>query len=244
MRYAPLIAKLTTVADVQESDVARLMELFDDERIIPARQDIISDGERPDHVHVIVEGWAARYKVLAEGAQQIMAFLIPGDFCDLHTAVLGKMDHAIATITRCRVDYLPSAALDILTSGHNGLTKALWWATLVDEAVLRNWVVNIGRRDAFERIANLLCEMHLRMKMVDLVEADRFSLPLTQEMIADATGLTPVHANRTLQRLRREGLIDLEGGMLEVLDVDRLRQIAGFDASYLHIKRRVAVPGG
>ena len=103
MRYAPLIAKLTTVADVQESDVARLMELFDDERIIPARQDIISDGERPDHVHVIVEGWAARYKVLAEGAQQIMAFLIPGDFCDLHTAVLGKMDHAIATITRCRV---------------------------------------------------------------------------------------------------------------------------------------------
>ena len=240
---SPVIAKLTTVADLRESDVEKLVALCcEDVRTIPARQDILTEGDRPDHVHVIVEGWAARYKTLADGSRQIVAFLIPGDFCDLHVAVLGHMDHSIVALTRCRVAYIRSHDLDALTSDHNGLTKALWWATLVDESVLREWVLNVGRRDAFERIAHVLCEMHARMKMVGLVEDDRLALPLTQEELADTTGLTPVHTNRTLQRLRKENLIEMGAGMLTIPDVDRLRKAAGFNPNYLHIQRRAIAP--
>ena len=243
MAYGPLFAKLATVAELRETDVARLLELCDDERIIPAKQDILLEGERPDHVHVILQGWAARYKTLSDGTRQIVAFLIPGDFCDLHAAaILGHMDHGIFALTRCRIAYIASEDLDALTSDHNGLTKALWWATLVDLAVLREWILNVGRRDAFERIAHLLCELHARMKMVGLVEFDRMALPLTQEQLADATGLTSVHVNRTLQRLRKDNLIEIGSGMLTILDIDALREAAGFTDNYLHIKRRSVVP--
>jgi CRP-like cAMP-binding protein len=234
-----VIAKLATVADLHEADVEQLIALCRDVRTVPPKHDVLTEGERPDHVHVIVEGWAARYKTLASGARQIVAFLIPGDFCDLHVAVLGHMDHGIVALSRCRVAYIPSQGLDELTANHNGLTRALWWATLVDESTLREWVLNVGRRDAFERISHLLCEMHARMKMIGLVEDDRLALPLTQEELADATGLTAVHTNRTLQRLRKEGLVEIGGGILTVLDVERLRKAAGFDPGYLHIRRRV-----
>lgn len=146
--------------------------------------------------------------------------------------------HGIQTLTDCRVAYMRSAKVDRLTSDHNGLTKALWMATLVDEPVLRSWIVNNGRRDAFSRIAHLLCELHYRMEMVGLVDLGRFGLPLTQVEIGDAVGLTSVHTNRVLQRLRKQKLIELSGGMLTVLDVNGLRQAAGYDSSYLHIKRR------
>ena len=242
MPDSPVIAKLATVADLRESDVDKLVALCDDVRSIPAKTDILTEGERPDHVHIIVEGWAARYKTLADGSRQIVAFLIPGDFCDLHVAVLGHMDHGIIALNECRVAFIPSHDLDALTSDHNGLTKALWWATLVDESLLREWVLNVGRRDAYQRIAHLLCEMHARMQMVGLVTNGRLSLPLTQEELADTTGLTPVHTNRTLQRLRKEDLIEIGSGMLTVLDVDGLRKAAGFDPGYLHIRRRVPMP--
>lgn len=239
MERNALLARLGTVANLRDDDKALLAGLCHDIRTIPAKQHIILEGERPEQVHLIVDGWAARYKQLPDGARQIVAFLIPGDFCDLHTAVLGHMDHSIVAITQCHVAFIPSSEMDELTSNHNGLTKALWWGTLVDEAVLRSWIVNHGRRDAYHRIAHLICELHLRLKLVGLVNDGRFDLPLTQEDLADATGLTAVHTNRTLQRLRKEGLIQLESRALTVLDVDALREAAGFDPSYLHIKRRL-----
>jgi len=235
-----VIAKLATIGDLHEADVEQLVALCQDVRTIAAKRDILTEGERPDHVHVIIEGWAARYKTLASGSRQIVALLIPGDFCDLHVAALEQhMDHAIVPLGRCRVAYIPNAGLDVLTAGHNGLTRALWWATLVDESVLREWVLNVGRRDAYQRISHLLCEMHARMQMVGLVEDGRLAFPLTQEELADATALTAVHTNRTLRRLREDGLIEIGSGMLTVLDVERLRKAAGFDPGYLHIRRRV-----
>lgn len=243
MPYSPLIARLEVVADLSEQDKLLVAQLYDDVRIVNAKRDIISEGDRPEFIHLIVEGWAARYKELPNGSRQIVAFLIPGDFLDLHTTILGHMDHGVVALTRCRVAYIPAAKIDELTSHHNGLTKALWWSTLVDEGVLRNWVVNAGRRDAYARIAHILCEMHVRMKQIGMVNSERFDLPLTQEELADATALTPVHTNRTLQRLRKDELIELRGGVLTVLDVKRLQDAAGFDPSYLHIKRRVRVSG-
>jgi len=235
----PLIARLETVADLRDEDKALLVALCQDVRPVRAKSNIISEGERPEYIHLVVDGWAARYKLLSNGTRQIVALLIPGDFCDLHATVLGHMDHGIVALTACQVAYIPAAQIDELTSRHNGLTKALWWSTLVDEAVLRSWVVNAGRRDAYQRIAHLMCEMHLRMKMIGLVRDDQFDLPLTQEELADATALTPVHVNRTLQLLRKEGLIAFRGGQLTVLDVHGLERAAGFDPSYLHIVRRV-----
>lgn len=242
MRYDSLIAKLQTVANVRDSDVEQLIAICVDERLVAAKKHILLEGDRPDHVHVILEGWAARYKTLRDGSRQIVAFLIPGDFCDLHVAILGQMDHSILALTRCRVAYIPSAQLDALTSGHNGLTKALWWATLVDEGVLREWILNVGRRNAYERIGHLLCELHARMQMVGLVDDDRLALPLTQDHLADATGMTPVHINRILQRLRSENLIEIGSGSLAILDVPKLREAVGFDGNYLHIKQRVILP--
>lgn len=234
----PLISKLEVVASLSEEDRHVLWELCGDVREVPARRDILSDGERPDHIHIILGGWAARYKMLRNGSRQITAFLIPGDFCDLHVTILRQMDHGIFTLTPATVAYIPHQAMQDLPLDRPALARALWWATLVDEAVLRAWIVNIGRRDAYQGVAHLLCELHARMWNVGLVDEGRFSLPLTQEELADALGLTPVHVNRVLQRLRKEGLITLEARLLTVEDPAALRETAGFDPSYLHERGR------
>lgn len=236
-----LIARLGTVADLGEQDKALLAGLVTDVRSVPVKKNIISAGERPEYIHLVVEGWAARYELLADGARQITALLIPGDFCDLHATLLGKMDHGIVALTDCKVAYIPGAKIEEILSSHPNLAKTFLWSTLVDEAVLRSWVVNAGRRDAYQRIGHLICEIHLRLKKIGLVSEGRFDLPLTQEELADATALTPVHTNRTLQRLRKDGLIELRGGLLTVLDVAELERVSGFDPGYLHIDRRTAV---
>ena len=239
MRYAPLVAKLAIVAELSEVDAQTVISLCDDERLVPAKRDILTEGDRPDHVHVIIDGWAARYKTLSEGSRQIVGFLIPGDFCDLDVPILGRMDHGIGAVPRGRIAYIPRSKLDQVTSGNVGLLKALWWATLVDESILREWLLNVGRRESYARIAHLFCELHLRMQMIGLVKDNRFALPLTQEQVADATGLTAVHVNRMLQTLRGKKLIELGSGYLTILDLEGLRQAAGFNGSYLHTERRI-----
>ena len=234
---SPLIAKLETRGPLSDRDREALRALYDDCREMGARRNLIREGDRPDHVVLMIEGWAARYKLLPDGARQITAFLIPGDFCDLHVTLLGEMDHGITTLTRSRVAFVPRPKMDELTE-RPSLAKAFWWATLVDSAVLRAWIVNIGRRDAFEAIGHLVCELYVRMKNIGLVNGQRFEVPLTQEEIADALGLTPVHVNRVLQRLRAEDLISFSRGMLTIHDYRRLEQASGFNANYLHIQRR------
>jgi CRP-like cAMP-binding protein len=184
-----------------------------------------------------VEGWAARYKLLPDGARQITAFLIPGDFCDLHVTILGEMDHGITTLTRSRVAFVPRARIEELTE-RPSLVKAFWWSTLVDEAILRAWIVNVGRRDAFEAVGHLICELYVRMKNIGLVDGRRFDLPLTQEEIGDALGLTSVHVNRVLQRLRSEDLISFRQGLLTIHDYPALEKASGFNPNYLHIEPR------
>ena len=234
---SPLIAKLETRDPLSGEDREALYELYDDCRDIGARRNLIREGDSPDHIVLMIEGWAARYKLLPDGARQITAFLIPGDFCDLHVTILGEMDHGITTLTRSRVAFVPRQKMDELTE-RPSLAKAFWWATLVDSAVLRAWIVNIGRRDAFEAIGHLICELYVRMKNIGLVNGHRFEVPLTQEEIADALGLTSVHVNRVLQRLRAEDLISFSHGMLTIHDYRRLEQASGFNANYLHIQRR------
>lgn len=236
MEQNPLVLKLCSVAHLSEDEIRAVRELCTDVHEVAAKHDIISEGDRPKRVHLMLDGWAARYKMVESGGRQITAFLIPGDFCDIHVTILGQMDHSILALTPCKVGYVPGEQLDALTRDRSNLTRALWWTTLVDEAVLREWVVNNGRRDAYAAIAHVMCEMHVRMKAVGLTTDDVFDLPLTQEDLADAAGLTPVHTNRVLQKLRAEGLIELKKRVLTIRDVGGLRQAAGFDPDYLHAK--------
>lgn len=237
MDQNPLIRKLEGYAPLSENDKQTIRALSS-ERVeaVSDWQDIISEGRAPDYVHLILEGWAARYTLLPDGSRQITAFLIPGDFCDLHVTTLGKMDHGIATLTLCKVAHLDSKKLDQITTESSMLTKALWWLTLVDEAVLREWVVN-SRREALAAMAHLLCELHVRMKSIGLVTDNRFELPITQEELADATGMTPVHMNRTIQTMRERGLIELRQRSLFIPDVQALAYAGGFDDSYLHLRK-------
>lgn len=237
MEKNPLIRKLEGYAPLS-GDEKKLIDELASARVedFAAKSDIISDGDSPDHVHLVLEGWAARYKVLQDGSRRIMAFLIPGDFCDLHITVLERMDHGIMALSPCKVAHLDSDRLNQITAEHSTLARALWWMTLVDEAVLRRWVINVGRPGP-AAIAHLLCEIHLRMNAVGLVEGNRLELPLTQEELADAIGLTPVHANRVIQNLRQRELIELKSRSLYIPDVKALAGAGGFDDSYLHLRK-------
>jgi CRP-like cAMP-binding protein len=230
----PLIRKLETVGGLSDADKDTLDDLCRDVREFGARRNIIREGDRPDYVHLVISGWAARYKLVRDGQRQITAFLLPGDFCDLHITVLGHMDHSIIALTPVRLACIPAKVMEQLPFERPALTRALWWSTLVDEAVLREWLVSAGRRNAHQALAHLLCELHTRLRRVGMVHDDRFELPVTQEDLADALGMTPVHVNRMLKRLRKEQLIQIFDRKVTILDSEGLCAVAGFDPSYLH----------
>lgn len=204
----------------------------------PAGTVIIEEGDRPDDVLLLISGWAYRYKILPDGSRPIMAYLVPGDLCDIHIFILETMDHGIALLSDAEIVSIPKERMLETMRARPRVAEALWWATLVDEAVLREWLVNMGHRSAYERIAHLFCELWLRLSEVGEVMDHSFHAPLTQEQLGDTMGLTPVHVNRTLQRMRADGLITFEGKYLTIRDIDTLRDIAAFEPNYLHLKRR------
>jgi CRP-like cAMP-binding protein len=228
------LTKLQNCVALCDQEQQVLIEAVGDARDISEGSHIVQCGDRAHFVHVLLSGWAMRYEILADGSRAITAFLLPGDLCDQHVTVLGVMDHSIMTLTKARVAYLPNGQLESIAQSYPRIAQALWWSTLVDEAVLRAWLVNIGRREAFEAIGHLLCELHARLAYVGLTKNADFELPITQEEIADAQGLSVVHVNRSLKRLRDDGYISLARGKLVINDVRRLRDVAGFDPGYLH----------
>ena len=189
---------------------------------------------------MILEGWACRYKLLPDGSRQITAFLMPGDFCDMHLSILSEMDHSIATLTPARVALVPRAQLAELIDTRPNIVRAFWWAQLVDEGILRAWIVSMGRRSSLERVAHLMCELYIRARNIGLAEHDRLEMPLTQIVLADALGLTPVHINRVLSRLRTDEIMHLSGGVLVISDPAKLAIVAGFEDNYLHRRLRTA----
>ena len=209
-----LIRKLRHAGCLAHEDEAVLLRACANARDVAARQDLTCEGDRPENVHLVLQGIACRYKVLPKGRRQITALLVPGDFCDLHVAILERMDHSIATVTPCTVARLPRATIEELTAGYPRIARALWWATLVDEAILRAWLVNMGQRQADRQMAHLFCELEARLGAVGLVEraggAATFAMPLRQADVADLLGMTDVHVNRSLKELRAAGHIVLQ----------------------------------
>ena len=199
--------------------------------------DLICEGDEPSTMIVMLEGWACNYKLLPDGSRQIIAFLMPGDVCAMHVTMLAEMDHSVATLTTARIARIPRAQLDALIQSQPRLSEALWWTQLVDEAVLRATIVSMGRRSTTERIAHLLCELNIRMVNVGLVGRRSCEMPFTQIVLADAVGLTPVHTNRIIKKLRLAGALETCPGSIVISDIGCLAKIAGFDDNYLH--RRV-----
>jgi CRP-like cAMP-binding protein len=231
-----LTRKLEGLAPLSDEDRRLLDAVVAQSREVKANTDLIREGEAPNDVHLILEGFACRYKITSTGKRQIMAYLVPGDFCDLHVFILKHMDHSVAALSRCRVVAIPRSRVLEMTE-RPAVARALWWAALVDEATLREWLVNIGRRAAAERIAHLLCELLLRLRVVGLANGDSYAFPITQAELADTVGVSAVHVNRSLQVLRDAGLITLRSGQLVILDARRMQEFSGFNPNYLHLDK-------
>lgn len=229
-----LINKLRGYSVLPDAEIARLEAIIGKPREVAARQDLIREGDAPGPMVVILEGWAARYNILPEGTRQISAFLMPGDCCDLHVTVLREMDHSIATLTPALVAQIQRSELEDLIDARPMLMRAFWWMQLVNEATLRAWIVSMGRRDSLQRVGHLMCELYVRASAIGMTEDGKLELPLTQLVLGDALGLTPVHVNRVLRRLRLEGIMEITAGTLIISDIGKLGQVTGFDDSYLH----------
>jgi CRP-like cAMP-binding protein len=193
---------------------------------------------------MLVEGFLCRYKNLPDGKRQIMAFYVPGDIPDLLSLHIEVMDHSLATIVPSRVAFIPHAALARLIEQNPRIACAFRRDTLVDAALFREWIVNLGSRDAYSRIAHLICEVYLKLKAVELTNGNSFDFPVTQSEIGDATGLSTVHVNRSVMELRKDGLIILEKGRCTIRDLGRLEQAAMFDPTYLHLSEEQSAGGG
>jgi CRP-like cAMP-binding protein len=232
----PLIRKLSNHTDLSASDRDALERLVQRSQHVAARTDLVQEGDPTGSLYLILTGWACRYKGLPNGERQIIAYFIPGDLCDQRMFILKQMDHSIGTITSATVAVIPAENMIDITDQHPRIARALWWSTLVDEAITREWVVNVGQRNALERVAHLICEMYLRVQAVGLSEGTRFDFPVTQTELADTVGLTLVHTNRMLRDLRAAGLISWKGKRLTILDVERLANLSMFNSNYLHLE--------
>lgn len=230
----PFIRKLEALAPLSDEDKRALEQVLGSTRRVDANRDLVREGDRPADCQLIVAGFACRHRTLEDGRRQIMSFEIAGDLCDLHGLLLGEADYSVTTLTPCTVVPVPRRTLLEWTGGRPAISRALWRTTLVDAAISREWVVNVGRRTAYQRTAHLLCEMVQRLRSAGLANGHACELPLTQVELADALGLTAVHVNRSLQQLRGEGLIGFGGGTLTVRNWRELKQAGGFKPGYLH----------
>jgi CRP-like cAMP-binding protein len=231
-----LVRKLESVTPLAPQEEQAILALPATVRDIRADQDVVRDGDRPLQSCLIVAGFLCRYKDLPTGTRQIHSIHVAGDMPDLQSLHLQVMDHGLATMTPSKVAMIPHDALRQLTRAHPRVGDALWRDTLVDAAIFREWIVNVGAREAYHRIAHLICEMFLKLRAVGLAESNTFELPLTQGEVAEATGLSTVHVNRSVMQLRANALITWDKGLCTIENWEGLKQAAMFDPTYLHLR--------
>lgn len=196
-------------------------------------RDFVTLGKRVDHSCLVVSGIVGRFKQDRDGRRQITMLHIPGDMCDLHSVVEPVATSALQALSNATILQVPHEAIRVVAARYPALSLALWRDCMVDAAIMAEWVMNVGRRDARERVAHLFCEMAIRLGSGAHHNALKFDLPITQAHVADATALTAVHVNRTLQSLRSDGLLDWKLGKVEIFKWEELKHLAQFDATYL-----------
>jgi CRP-like cAMP-binding protein len=233
-----LIGKLERFTRLSGED-RKALERIASERVrrLGAHEDIILEGDKPEVINVVLSGWACRYKQLEDGRRQIISFFLPGDLFDHNIFIVREMDHSVGTITPVAIAEISREAFENLTLKHPRVTQALWWESLVSAAIQREWTVNLGQRNAAERMSHLFCELFLRLQSVGLAKENSCEFPVTQVELADATGLSAVHVNRTLRDLREANLIEIRGKILTIPDLNALMRAALFNTNYLHLDR-------
>ena len=237
----PMVRKLERRAQLAEQDRDALLALPHHRRHFATGVHLVRDGDRADHCCLLLSGFAYRHKITGEGGRQVLSLHLPGDFVDLQNCLLDVSDHNVQMLTDGEVALIPREAIRDLAIARPAVGVAMWIDTLVDSAIFREWVVNVGRRDARTRVAHILCEFSLRLEEAGLAENHRYELPMTQEQLADAVGLTSVHVNRVLRQLGEEGLISRKKRAVLIEDWPRMREVGDFNERYLH--RQAAVAG-
>lgn len=230
-----LVTKLSHFAPLSKKDRGILDGLCANPERFKANATVVQEGELPRRGFVLTHGMACRYRILPDGRRQILTFLLPGDFFDLHVFLLQQSTYSIGTLMPTRVAAIERNTVIDIAANHPRLAAAIWWSDLQEDAMLHERIVALGRRNAQGRIAYLLCELFWRQKAIGMVVDHAIRLPLTQAELGDTLGLTPVHVNRMLQALRRKNFITLRGQRLVLRNVDELQELAGFDEDYLHL---------
>jgi CRP-like cAMP-binding protein len=232
-----MIRKLSYWHPLDRADEEALLNLPYRTRKIERHGHIIREREATTHSCLLLSGFAIRHKIVVDGARQIVAIHMKGDMVDLQNSFLTVADHSVQVLTESEVAFIPRDEIKKLAFARPNVGMAMWFDTLVDGSVFREWIANVGRRDARTRIAHLLCEFSLRLKVAGLGEATNYELPMTQEQIADTTGLTSVHTNRTIKALEADGLITRSSSRsITIGDWQKLADVGDFDSNYLHLK--------
>jgi CRP-like cAMP-binding protein len=235
---APLLLKLRARDIVNQEEEEVLRASVAEIREHPPGRPIVRLGTSLSASTLLIDGIVCRYKDLADGQRQIMDLHVAGDFVDLHGFLLKRIDHNVGPLTAVRVASIPHDALRGITETHPHLGRMLWFSTLLDAAIHREKILSVGRRSAVARIAHIFCELFVRLRLVGLADEGGYRLPITQADIADATGLTSVHVNRMLKKLRDDKMLTFRGGQVTMANWEGLQRVAEFDPTYLHLERR------
>jgi CRP-like cAMP-binding protein len=238
--HSPLVRKLESIFTLMDDERQALLNLPMQVVVIKEGQDIVRAGDSPSRSCLLLSGFTCTYKITGAGKRQIVSFGIPGDMPDLQSLHLDILDNSVSTLTQCRVGFIAHEVLRDLCDRFPRITTAFWRESLIDAAIFREWVTNVGQREAYARMAHIFCELIVRLRAVGLVEDHRCDLPITQAEFADAIGVSTVHVNRVLQEMRANGIIELSGDRLYVPDWETLKRAGDFDPVYLHLKKEQA----
>jgi CRP-like cAMP-binding protein len=231
------LSKLRARDDVSAAEEAAIRGLITETREVPAKATAIPAEQVLSTSTLLLDGWMCRYKDLSNGQRQISELHVPGDFVDLHSFTLKRLDHSILALTNCVVGMVPHSRLLALTQEFPHLTRLYWLMTNIDAAIHREWELCLGRRPAIGRIAHILCEMRARLELVGLTNGSEYYFPLTQLELSECTGLTPVHVNRMLKELRQRGIVEVRHTMVRINDLAALESVADFNPTYLYLDR-------
>jgi CRP-like cAMP-binding protein len=237
LNLEPLVEKLTYRVKLKPEDRAAILALPYTVKTVERAKFLVRERELALSSCVMLSGYSIRSKTTASGDRQIVAIHMKGEVVDLQNSLLKVADHSVQMLTPGKVAMIPREAVIRLTLDRPTIAHAMWIDTLVDASIFREWITNVGRRDARTRVAHLLCEFAVRLRLAGLGEDTRYELPMTQEQLADATGLTSVHINRTLKALEKEGLIERPNPRaIYIGDWRRIAEVGDFDTNYLHLR--------
>ena len=230
-----LLCKYEKRVPLEPSDQAAVLALPFQVRSLESNRYLIREGMEPQVSSLLLSGFVARHKETADGGRQILSIHIPGDFFNIEGSLLQVADHSVQALTRAEVATVSSSAVISLIGRHPRVGRAMWIDTLIDASIYREWILNVGRRSARQRIGHILCEFARRLEIAGLGTTHGYRFPMTQEQLADSTGLTAVHVNRTLKSLEEDELIVRHKRFIEIPDWERLRDMSGFNELYLHL---------